>query len=123
MGILKKITGKKEEVAEETKPARASRTKSDFAAGILVRPIVSEKSTHGESDKKYSFFVSKSATKIDVKRAIKEVYGILPLKVNIIITEGKVKNLGRKSGGRRNDYKKAIVTIAKDKNLDIHEGV
>lgn len=131
MGILNKITGKKEEAAEK-KPAatraknpdvsgpRVKSVKSDFAARILVRPIVSEKSTHAEADKKYSFFVAKNATKVDVKRAVKEVYGVLPLKVNMIVGEGKVKTMGRRTG-RRNDYKKAIVTVAK--NLDIHEGV
>lgn len=137
MGILNKITGKETEETTEKKTAVASRkkkeetvveaskaktTKSDFASRILVRPIVSEKSTHAEADKKYSFYVTMDATKIDVKRAIKEVYGILPLKVNMIVGEGKAKRFGRMMG-RRNDYKKAVVTIAKDKNLDIHEGV
>ncbi len=126
MGILNKKSKKNVEGAEETKSAAVSVSqnskKSDFASRILVRPIVSEKSTHAEADKKYSFFVTKNATKIDVKRAVKELYGILPLKINMIVGEGKVRRSGRVMG-RRNDYKKAIVTISKDKNLDIHEGV
>jgi large subunit ribosomal protein L23 len=136
MGILNKITKKKGTEAEEakgdvavekteTKSPKASKksgTKSQFASTVLIRPLISEKTTHAEADKKYSFLVAMGATKIDVKRAVKEVYGVLPLKVNMVITEGKIKRAGRYTG-RRNDLKKAIVTVSKDKNLDIHEGV
>lgn len=133
MGILNKITKNKEtdakeaavEVVSEKKEAKVSKksvVKSDFASKILIRPIISEKTTHAEADKKYSFLVAMDATKVDVKRAVKEVYGVLALKVNMIITEGKIKRAGRYTG-RRNDTKKAIVTVSKDKNLDIHEGV
>lgn len=137
MGILNKITKKKDEAEEaqtavvsekktavkaEVRAPKKSGAKSDFAAKVLVRPIVSEKSTHAEADKKYSFYVAMNATKVDVKRAVKEVYGVAPLKVNMVITEGKAKLSGRVAG-RRNHAKKAIVTIPKDKNLDIHEGV
>jgi len=112
--------GKKEETTESTPKAKG--LKSEFASRILVRPIISEKSSHDEAHKKYSFFVTKDATKVDVKRAVREVYGVLPTKVNIIITEGKVKNFGRMAG-KRNNYKKAIVTVPQDKSLAIHEGV
>lgn len=122
MGILKKkTTSKKENGAEETKTVSVS-GKSDFAARVLLRPIVSEKSTHQEAEKKYSFFVAKNATKVDVKRAVKEVYGVLPTKVNMVVSEGKEKRFGAVMG-RRNNHKKAIVTIPQDKNLAIHEGV
>lgn len=112
--------GKKEETTQSSPSVRGG--KSEFASRILVRPIISEKSSHDEAHKKYSFFVTKDATKVDVKRAVKEVYGVLPTKVNMIITEGKVKNFGRMAG-KRNNYKKAIVTVPQDKSLAIHEGV
>lgn len=121
MGILKKTTSKKTNTAEETKSVTVS-GKSDFAARILLRPIVSEKSTHQEAGKKYSFFVAKDATKVDVKRAVKEVYGVIPTKVNMVISEGKSKRFGSMMGKRTN-HKKAIVTVPQDKNLAIHEGV
>ncbi len=136
MGILNKLT--KQEKSEEKKaplverakksemkelPVRANgKVKSDFASRIFLRPLVSEKSTHQEANKKYTFLVSKQATKVDVKRGVKEVYGVLPVKVNMIVGEGKAKQFGRVQG-KRNNYKKAIVTVAKDKNLAIHEGV
>lgn len=135
MGILNTIKGKtsksvkggsaaasKKDVAGVASTTKTKGMKSDFASRILVRPIVSEKTTHQEAHKKYSFFVTKDATKIDVKRAVKEVYGVLPMKVNMVVGEGKVKRAGR-GEGRRNHYKKAIVTVAQDKNLAIHEGV
>lgn len=128
MGILNKIKEKSTKAKKTSEPVledkapKESVVKSDFSARILLRPLVSEKSTHVESEKKYTFFVSPTATKVDVKRAVKEVYGVLPLKVNMIVGEGKTKQLGR-IRGKRNNSKKAIVTIAKDKNLAIHEGV
>lgn len=128
MGILNKIKGKTAKAVEKTQTVPAvvapkrNMVKSDFAAHILLRPLVSEKSTHAEAQKKYTFFVSSTATKVDVKRAVKEVYGILPQKVNMVVGEGKIKQSGRVSG-KRNNLKKAIVTVAKDKNLEVHEGV
>ncbi len=131
MGILNTIKGKtsksakggKKEAVESVSTPKVKGMKSDFASRILIRPIVSEKTTHQEAHKKYSFFVTKDATKVDVKRAVKEVYGVLPMKVNMVVGEGKVKRSGRGGEGRRNHYKKAIVTVAQDKNLAIHEGV
>lgn len=89
---------------------------------ILIAPIVSEKSTVQESAHAYTFLVNKNANKIEIRRAIEEVYGVKPLKVRTVLIDGKVTRFGRKMG-RRSSYKKAIVTTKKDQRLAIHEGV
>ena len=70
----------------------------------------------------YTFYVSNDATKIDVKRAITEVYGVVPTRVHILNTDGKNVRFGRFIG-RRTHTKKAIVTLPKGKTIAIHEGV
>jgi large subunit ribosomal protein L23 len=89
---------------------------------VLIAPIVSEKSTHQEALHSYTFLVEKDANKIEIKKAIEEVYGVKALKVRTILVDGKTTRFGRKIG-RRSTYKKAIVTTAKDQRLAIHEGV
>ena len=66
--------------------------------------------------------VGKTATKDAIKKAIKDVYGIKPRRVNVIHTDGKNVRFGRFKG-RRSDYKKAIVTLPKGQKIEIHEGV
>ncbi len=89
---------------------------------ILFAPIVSEKSTMTETLHSYTFLVDKNANKIEIKKAVEEVYGVKPLKVRTVHVQGKETHFGRRIG-RRNDYKKAIVKVSKDQRLAIHEGV
>lgn len=70
----------------------------------------------------YTFYVATTATKIDVKRAIAEVYGVVPVRVHMLNTDGKTVRFGRFTG-RRAHTKKAIVTLPKGKTISIHEGV
>lgn len=93
-----------------------------LAFKILVKPLVTEKSAVAESKNKYSFIVIKSANKNQIKTAIEEVYGVKPSQVNVANIEGRRVRFGR-SMGKRNDYKKAIVTLPEGKTLDIHSGV
>lgn len=118
---------------QETKPKKAAKKAATLTATgkvalhgtahkVLIAPIVSEKSTIQESAHVYTFLVEKNANKIEIKKAIQEVYGVKPLKVRTILMDGKSARFGR-TMGRRNSYKKAIVTTAKDQRLAIHEGV
>lgn len=109
---------KKEEGAKTLKKAFFS----GELANILVKPLVSEKSARSESAGVYTFVVKSKATKVDIKKAIKALYGILPAKVRVMNFEGKRKMIGRVSG-KRSDWKKAVVTLPKGKNIDIHTGV
>ena len=115
-----KVTKPAKAVAKETKETKAK--VSLTADKILVRPLVTEKAAVAQSLNKYSFVVNRSATKDQVKRAIGEVYGVTPKDVNIINVSGKVVRFGR-TVGRRSDYKKAVITLAKGKSINIHEGV
>ncbi len=118
--------------AEKPKKAKAKKTETVAAHGkvslhgnahrVLLAPIVSEKSTLTETLHSYTFLVDKNANKIEIAKAIEEVYGVRPLKVRTIHVQGKETHFGRRIG-RRNDYKKAIVKVSKDQRLAIHEGV
>lgn len=89
---------------------------------ILVRPLISEKASHQQSLNQYFFAVSLNANRIEVAKAVKDVYGVAPIKVNIIRSEGKARMIGGKMG-RRKDWKKAMVTLPKGKTISLYEGV
>ena len=89
---------------------------------IVRRPIISERSMaqvfdrEGNEIKKYTFEVPMSANKIEIKKAVEEVFGVKVPKVNTMHVLGKIKRMGRNEG-RRPSYKKAIVTLAKDSKV------
>ncbi len=89
---------------------------------ILLKPVVTEKATNLASENKYVFEVSPRANKIEIKKAVKNVYGVEPLRVNIIKVSGKEIRSGRISG-RTKDWKKAIVTLKPGEQIEIYEGV
>lgn len=89
---------------------------------VLVRPIITEKSTHQNVLNKYAFEVSRDANKIQIATAISELYGVKPVKVNLANLEGKYKVRGRIQG-KRKDWRKAVVTLPKGKTIDVYEGV
>ncbi len=89
-------------------------------AQIIIRPLLTEKSVRNQAMNKYSFYVSKDATKIDVKIALWQLYGVKPTKVNI--TKGYAKHkLGknRKPIQKKAEMRKAVVTLKKGEKLDI----
>jgi large subunit ribosomal protein L23 len=89
---------------------------------IILRPIMTEKSTMlKDSYNKYSFIVHKNANKILVKNAIKDLFNVSPLTVNIINVRGKKKRV-RYKFGYTSSYKKAIVTLKKGDKIGIFEG-
>ena len=94
---------------------------------IVRRPIISERTMtpvfdrEGNEIKKYTFEVPMSAKKIEIKKAVEEVFGVKVAKVNTMHVLGKVKRMGRFEG-RRPSYKKAIVTLAKgSKTIELLE--
>jgi len=89
---------------------------------IIMKPLVTEKVSSLGALNKYVFAVAKNANKIEVAKAIKEVYGIKPIGVNVIRMSGKKARYGRISG-RRKDWKKAIITLPKGQTIKIYEGV
>jgi large subunit ribosomal protein L23 len=126
MGLLnrKKTEIKKADEAA-IEPVVSSDKKSEVgvkSSRIILRPLVTEKAAVAQSLNKYAFIVKRDATKPEIKRAIKEIYGILPVAVNVVHVDGKIRNAG-KHRGRRQDYKKALVTLPEGKSIAIHEGV
>ena len=77
---------------------------------IILKPIITEKSNDGVQTGKYTFKVSKKATKIQIADAVQKLFGVKVLNVNTMIVKGKEKRVGANTG-RRPDWKKAIVTI------------
>ena len=80
---------------------------------IIRRPLLSEKTYADISNKKYAFVVDKSANKVEIKKAIQEIFGVKVKSVNTVNVDGKLKRQG-KTQGYRNDYKKAYVTLTAD---------
>jgi len=101
---------------------KAGAKKSNIAYRVLVKPLVTEKATVSGAQNKYTFEVAKESNKVEVAKAIKEVYGITPTQVNIVKIQGKRVNFGRRAG-RRKDLKKAIITLPKGKSINVYEGV
>ncbi|MDO8667619.1 MAG: 50S ribosomal protein L23 [bacterium] len=106
---------------KEVKKGQA-RTTYGNAYKVLVKPLVTEKVSNLGALNKYVFAVAGDANKIEIAKAIKEVYGIKPTSVNVIKMMGKNARYGKISG-KRKDWKKAIVTLPKDQAIKIYEGV
>ena len=80
------------------------------AEDIIVRPIITEKSSDGIQEGKYTFEVNKKATKVEIAKAVEKLFEVKVLKVNTINVKGKEKRVGVHVG-KTSDWKKAIVTI------------
>ena len=92
------------------------------ARDILIRPIVSEKSTDLLQDNKYTFLIPIKANKVQVRQAVEQIFKVKVQSVNTIRMIGKTKRMG-KFVGKRSDYKKAIVTLAPGNQIEIFEGM
>ena len=80
---------------------------------IIIKPIVSEKSMDQLADRKYTFKVAPNANKIEIKRAVEEIFGVEVEKVTTANVLGKVKRMGATSG-KRADWKKAVVKLTEN---------
>lgn len=89
---------------------------------ILIRPIVTEKTTSMMQENKYTFLVPLKANKIEIRQAVEQIFKVKVLDVNTIRVMGKIKRMGR-TQGKRPDYKKAIVKLAPGQNIEFFEGV
>ena len=94
-----------------------------IAHDIIIRPIITEKSMMGIAEKKYTFEVAKTATKIDIKRAVEELFGVKVSKVNTLHVRGHLRRQGR-TEGYTPSWKKAVVTLTEDsKSIEFFEGM
>ena len=94
------------------------------AYDVIIRPIVTEQSMEDLDIKKFSFEVAKNATKIEIKKAIEEIFGVTVVKVTTTTVNGKTKRTGRYPEGKTKTWKKAVVKLSEDsKNIEIFEGM
>ena len=95
-----------------------------FAQDIIIKPIVTEHSMSIMRDqRKYTFVVAKDANKIEIKKAVEEIFGVTVEKVTTVRVLGKVKRMGATSG-KRADWKKAIVKLTADsKTIEFFDGM
>lgn len=81
-----------------------------IAEEIIIKPIITERSSEGLQEGKYTFKVNKKATKVEIAKAVEKLFGVKVLKVNTVSVKGKEKRVGAHIG-MTSDWKKAIVTI------------
>ena len=94
------------------------------AYDIIKRPIVTEQSMEQTEMKRYTFEVAKSANKIEIAKAVEEIFGVKVSKVNTLNMHGKEKRTGAYPKGRRPSWKKAMVTLTEDsKSIELFEGM
>lgn len=87
---------------------------------ILIKPVITEKATIIAEQNKYVFRVSNDANKDLISKAIKEIYKVQPIRVNIVNVRGKEKSLRLRSG-RTSAWKKAIVTLKEGDKIELFE--
>ena len=91
---------------------------------IVIRPIITEQSMEDQDIKKYVFEVAKNATKVEIRKAVEEIFGVTVIKVTTTTVHGKEKRTGRYPAGRQKTWKKAVVKLSADsKNIEIFEGM
>lgn len=94
---------------------------------ILLRPIVTEKYTKlGEKLNQYGFVVERTANKIQIKKAVQDLYGVKVAEVNTLRYAGKIKSRFTKAGviaGKKNAFKKAVVTLVEGEKIDFYSNI
>ena len=91
---------------------------------VIIRPIITEHSYDMMEHNVYTFEVAKDANKIQIAKAVEEIFGVKVAKVNTLNMQGKEKRTGRYPAGRRPSWKKAMVTLTEDsKTIEFFEGM
>jgi large subunit ribosomal protein L23 len=94
---------------------------------ILLKPIVTEKMTsQGDKFNRYGFLVHKRANKLQIKKAVEELYGVTVESVNTMRYGGKLKTRNTRTGllkGRTDATKKAVVTLAEGNSIDFYSNI
>ncbi len=89
---------------------------------VIIRPVVTEKSTDLMADNKYTFRVNIRANKTQIKQAVEQIFKVKVRQVNTSRVHGKLRRMGR-TEGRRPDWKKAIVTLEPGHTIEVFEGL
>ena len=90
---------------------------------VILKPVITEASMDMLADKKYTFKVATDANKVEIKKAVEEIFGVKVDKVTTMNFDGKLKRMGRFEG-RRAAYKKAVVKLTADsKTIEFFESM
>ena len=90
---------------------------------IIRKPIITEKATRlKDKANKYVFEVVRDCNKIEIKKAVEELFGVTVESVKTYITHGKIRSRG-KFFGKRPDWKRAVVELKKGDSIEFFEGV
>jgi large subunit ribosomal protein L23 len=93
------------------------------ARDIIKKPLVTEKTTAMMEQLKYAFQVDPKANKVEIKKAVEQLFKVKVKSVNTLRVSGKMKRMGA-NVGRRPNWKKAIVTLEEgSKPIEIFEGL
>ncbi|MGA0274484.1 MAG: 50S ribosomal protein L23 [Dehalococcoidia bacterium] len=90
-------------------------------ANVLIRPVVTEKTTLQQDQNRYVFEVDSSASKEQIAKAVEWAFDVKVIKVNTLTVPGKVKRYGRRPS-KQPDWKKAIVSLAAGDSIQLFEG-
>ena len=94
------------------------------AYDIVIRPIITEQSMEDLDIKKYVFEVAKDANKIEIKKAVEEIFGVTVIKVTTTTVKGKKKRTGAMPEGYTKTWKKAVVKLSDaSKSIELFEGM
>ena len=89
---------------------------------ILIQPVLTEKTNGMREEGKYVFKVDPSATKIQVKEAVRRLFSVHPVSCTIVTVHGKPKRV-RNKAGYTSSWKKATVRLQKDEKIALFENV
>ena len=90
---------------------------------IIIKPVITEASMMGVAFKKYTFKVANDANKIEIAKAVEELFGVKVAKVNTTTVNGKMRRYGRFEGYKAS-WKKAVVTLTEDsKTIEFFDGM
>ena len=93
------------------------------ARDIILAPVITEKAVSMLPEKKYTFRVADSANKIEIAKAVEEIFGVKVAKVNTISMKGHLRRMGRNQG-YTSDWKKAVITLKPDsKTIEFFDGM
>ena len=87
---------------------------------VLIRPLITEKTSMMMQENKYAFQVALNANKVEIRQAVEQIFDVKVLSVNTVRVLGKIKRMGR-TQGKRSDYKKAIVKLAEGQTIEFFD--
>lgn len=112
----------KKVVTVEPKEKKAVKREIGKTLGVLVKPLITEKSSFLSSYGQYVFEVSTKTNKVEIGKAIERAYGVKPISVNIVRVRGKNVRYGKTTGVTKK-WKKAVVTLKPGDKIEVYEGV